>query len=562
MAPRGAAAAANRSDGGGDDANANTAAAEAAFRPLLAVTAYCLAFLGFGAASNIVGPSADALAGRLPGSPPAADLWVVFFSGGVASLLGSVPSGWLIDLHPRIPGHRLLSVAMATQAAGLVAMHRLPWARASLWGLVACNCAVSLTLNLVNTGVNTYSLWSARRAVDEAGAAARRRIGRVGRRRRRGDEQQGDGDDDDASGVGAADPPPPPSSSSSLGAVLVNAVHLFFGAGALCAPLLVMLSSKVFGDPLAAFDLSAGIVLLIAVVFWFVPSPPRPRAADGGGGGAAEASEGEQDEVVVVEEQVSVDGIGVGGDNNVRSPLLGGSTGNNKEPDLWSTPQGRLVLLLASAFALVCVGMEVGVGGWSATFARERGGQDAQAARASNSLYWLAFTLGRLVASAAAAVTTPTQGLAASLPVLVAGAAVALGGGGSGSSTTTIISPGRLATSLALFGVGYAPQFANVIAALDNVAPVPGWVNGLLGGVASAGVMVVPPLLGLAAASDRLRLGWGVLPWAVLLATGLQAACLVGQSAAVAAVASRRSSSSRGRIRRGRNGGAAATLDC
>lgn len=474
---------------GENDEDATNAALERAFRPWPAVFAYCLAFLGFGAASNVLGPTVDALAARLPGGTTrAADLWVVFFTGGLISTLGAVPSGWLIDLHPRVPGHRLLAVAMLSQALGLLAIHRAPWASASLVGLVGCNALVSLTLNLVNTGVNTYSLWSARR-------------------------------------------------SGGGGAVLVNAVHLFFGAGALCAPLLVMLSTRLFGEPLAAFDLSAGIVAVIAAVFWVVPSPPRPREAGGSGG------EQEQEQ-----EEESGDEDGTAG--LVRGPSSSSSsialdTPASTTAAFWSTRQGRLILILATGFTLLCVGMEVAVGGWSATFAREAGGQDAQSARGMNSLYWLCFTLGRLVASAAAAVTTPTQGLAVSLPVLVVGAVVAIGGGG---GTGGGIGRGRLAAALALFGLGYAPQFANVIAALDEVAPVPGWINGLLGGTASAGVMLVPPALGLAAASERLGLSWGVLPWSVVLATALQALLLVGQTAAVK-VARRDTAAKRARAR-------------
>jgi len=495
-------------------------------RPLPAILAYCLAFLGFGTASNILGPTVDALAARLPGDRRAAELWVVFFCGGLASTLGSVPSGWLIDRF-RAQGHRLLAAAMLTQSLGLLAVHRAPWARGSLVGLVACNAAVSVTLNLVNTGVNTFSLWSAR----EAGGG---------------------------------------------GAVLVNAVHLFFGAGALCAPLLVILASRLLGDALAAFDLAAAAVALIAAVFWAVPTPPPPRGdvdggggrERGGGGGGAAASrarasspsrellngggrsggggggeDGEDGE----------DGGGEGGSGGGGGGGGGSTAGAASPPpargrDLWTSPQGRLVLLLACGFAVLCVGMEVAVGGWAATYAREAAGQGAQAARAMNSVYWAAFTFGRLLASAAAAVSTPVQGLAASLPLLVAGAAVLMAPGGGGGDKAAAASggaaggmgAGRLGVALALLGLGYAPQFANVIAALDAVAPVPGWVNGLLGAVASAGVMLVPPGLGLAAASGRLGLAWAVLPWAVVLSTVGQALCLAGQSAAVRAVLRRR----------------------
>ena len=77
------------------------------------------------ASSNVLGPTVDALAARLPGgggpspSIKAADLWVVFFSGGLVSTLGAVPSGWLIDLHPRVFfGHRLLAAAMLSRRWG------------------------------------------------------------------------------------------------------------------------------------------------------------------------------------------------------------------------------------------------------------------------------------------------------------------------------------------------------------------------------------------------------------------------------------------------------------
>jgi hypothetical protein len=140
--------------------------------------------------------------------------------------------------------------------------------------------------------------------------------------------------------------------------------------------------------------------------------------------------------------------------------------------------------------------------------------------------------------------------------MLVVGAAVAIGGGGGTGGGG--IGRGRLAAALALFGLGYAPQFANVIAALDEVAPVPGWINGLLGGTASAGVMLVPPVLGLAAASERLGLSWGVLPWSVVLATALQALLLVGQTAAVKVARRGRREAAAAKRARARGGGGVA----
>lgn len=74
------------------------------------VLAYGYSFLVFGLQVNLLGPTASVQAARL--GVAEADLGLIFTVNGLASIIGAVPSGWLVD---KLPGHAVYAAAMAFQ---------------------------------------------------------------------------------------------------------------------------------------------------------------------------------------------------------------------------------------------------------------------------------------------------------------------------------------------------------------------------------------------------------------------------------------------------------------
>lgn len=72
------------------------------------VLAYSYSFIAFGLQVNLLGPTASVLARKL--GVVEADLGVIFTINGLASILGAMPSGYLVD---KMPGHLVLAAALA-----------------------------------------------------------------------------------------------------------------------------------------------------------------------------------------------------------------------------------------------------------------------------------------------------------------------------------------------------------------------------------------------------------------------------------------------------------------
>lgn len=131
------------------------------------------------------------------------------------------------------------------------------------------------------------------------------------------------------------------------------------------------------------------------------------------------------------------------------------------------------------------------------------------------------FTLGRVLASLAALVLTPSTLLFASLPLALLGALAALL-----TPAALMQQQGRLLLTGAtvLIGLGVAPGFANCLALLDSYCPCTGNITGLLGGVAGAGCMTIPLVVALLAKHTVLQ--YQGLMWVCLASFAVQLACV------------------------------------
>jgi FHS family Na+ dependent glucose MFS transporter 1 len=156
----------------------------------------------------------------------------------------------------------------------------------------------------------------------------------------------------------------------------VNALHFFFGLGAFLSPFLFGLlinAGRTYAD---AYHVLACVSLAVGIILWATlkPPAPAPRAA---------------------KEQAASDG------------------------------GRRLALLVISAmlFLFFYVSAEITFGGWIYTYAVTLKLADAARAAYLNSIFWLAFTIGRLISIPAAVRFSPAR----IIPIALAGCALFLG---------------------------------------------------------------------------------------------------------------------------------------
>ena len=135
----------------------------------------------------------------------------------------------------------------------------------------------------------------------------------------------------------------------------MNALHFFFGLGALISPLVVAQVINATGDINWTYRLLAALTLVRRIVYARTPSPTAPRDSE-----SPRQPAGEQ-------------------------------------------AAGGLIVALFFLF----VGTELGFGGWIYTYGLELGVADVVTAGYLTSLFWGSLTLGRLLSSRWRARTTP-----------------------------------------------------------------------------------------------------------------------------------------------------------
>jgi fucose permease len=224
-------------------------------------------------------------------------------------------------------------------------------------------------------------------------------------------------------------------------AAALNRLNVFFGVGAIVAPAGAAI--------LAALDLRAalllvpiGVVQCLAALMFVRSAAPSPPKGDAPEDAAAR-----------------------------RTPL---------------TRSGRLWLL--AALLLVYVGLELGLGAWTFSYARESAGLNATAAALLTGGFWGALTLSRLVAPIALRQIAPPALLVAGAGVAAAGMSALLLGGSI---------PGVLVAGILVSGFGFGPIWPVTFALAARAFPRSiGAATGILTMASAVGAAALPWLLG------------------------------------------------------------------
>jgi fucose permease len=276
----------------------------------LPVAAYLLSFLVLGMTVSVLGPALSELRDRA--NTDLGGIGVLFVGLSCGYIPGSFVAGRLFDrFHP----HRVYALSLVLLALGILLVPRLD----TLPSLFATFVMLGLGAGSVDVGGNTLLIWE---------------LGDSGRR-------------------------------------AMNILHLFFGIGALSAPLIVHV-----GLEFASY-LAGALCLLFAAVVLIAPAPSAPTA--------------------VREEH---------------------------------TDTTRLLLTVTAVFFFLYVGLEVGFAGWIHTYAEEIDFSDV-AATWLTAVFWVGFTLGRIASSAFSQRVRPKSMLIASCGLAVIAAAVLVVGNGS-----------------------------------------------------------------------------------------------------------------------------------
>jgi FHS family Na+ dependent glucose MFS transporter 1 len=240
----------------------------------------------------------------------------------------------------------------------------------------------------------------------------------------------------------------------------LNALHFFFGVGAFCSPFLFGLlidSGRTYAD---AYHFLALIDLLVAAVIWRTLQAPPPKTK---GAGERDAQGGRRHLV----------------------PLV----------------------LSAMLFLFFYVSSEITFGGWVYSYALTLQLADAVRAAYLTSVFWLAFTIGRLISIPAAVRFKPTQ----ILPAALGGCAVFLMILVAFPQTPEILWVAAAGTGFCMAPV-WPTGFNLAGQSVEFTARISGFI--LLGD--SLGGMVLPGLTGWIME----RMGAGSMPQMVLIGTG------------------------------------------
>jgi FHS family Na+ dependent glucose MFS transporter 1 len=273
------------------------------------VRLYLASFLIVGMSLSVLGPALTEL--RDKSGADIGGIGVLFMGQSLGYVCGSILAGRLYD---RFDGHRVFAVALLILAAGLFIIPSFD----TRSGLFAAFVLTGLGGAITDLGANTMLMWELK------------------------------------AGGGRA----------------MNLLHLFFGIGALAAPLLVYAGLAV------ATRSGSALCLVLAAWSLTLPAPARPAAA---------------------------------------------------REEHTDTTIGLLALL--GLFFTLYVGTEIGFAGWIKTYGEEIE-FSALAATWLTTVFWIGFTLGRALVSALAHRVTPIAILWVSCSATVGAAVVLILGGG------------------------------------------------------------------------------------------------------------------------------------
>lgn len=251
-------------------------------------------------------------------------------------------------------------------------------------------------------------------------------------------------------------------SSGTLGAVL-NLVNSCFPLGGTTAPLLVLLSERRAGNPLAAFICIAVFAALPCAGAAALATPSPPPAPP--------------PELSPTPKR----------DSSFSSAALGGSTACGI--DLGSRARYVNATVLAPLLTTIwlCIGAEIAYAAWVFSYATHRAGMRSDEAALLTSLYWSAFTVGRVTATPLAACISPGAILLPALGVEVISlfALAALPPSGA------VLYAGTIGA-----GVGVSVLYSNLLSILACYSLLTTRVTGAMGAAAAIGHMTIPSLAG------------------------------------------------------------------
>ncbi len=345
-----------------------------AVTPQAQTNAYFLAFITLGLTAAVLGPTLPGLAEQT--GSQIGQIGILFTAQALGNMASSLVSGRLFD---RVPGHPLIAI----QAAVIALMLALtPFVDQLVW-LAAIMFIIGVGMGTLDVGCNTLLVWLWRHSV----------------------------------------------------APRLNALHFFFGVGALIAPIIAAQVIARTGDIDATYWLLALLVLPLPFVFFRLPSPAHHHAA----------------------------------------------------AQLAATPPPLLPLLLLIAVFFFYVGAELGFGGWIYTYAVETNLATAATAGYLTALFWGALTLGRLLTIPVASRIRPRH----LLVIDVAGMFVSLG-------LLMVGSDASITVWVAAFGMGLASAnvFPTLMAMAEHNMPITGSTTRWFLVGASLGGIVIPYLIG------------------------------------------------------------------
>ena len=338
--------------------------------------AYFVAFITLGLAMSSLGPTLPGLAENTRSS--LSQISVLFTAQSLGMLTGNLVSGRYYD---RRPAHPFLAVIIVIISAMLALIPFMT----SLVTLAAVIFVIGVCAGSIDVGGNTLLMWIFGR--------------QVGPR--------------------------------------MNALHFFFGFGALLAPIFVAQAIAFNGSISWAYWLLAVLVLAAVPLFLRVPSPAIPRAH-----------------------------------TDADTPV---------EPTRW-----LLVILIATMFFLF-VGAELSFGGWIYTYAVSLDLATVTTAGYLTSLFWAALTFGRLISIPIAGRVRPRY----LLTVDLIGLAMSLG-------FLLLFSQSSAILWIATFGFGLsaANAYPTLMVLAERHLRISGKITSifLVGG--SLGSMTVPFLIG------------------------------------------------------------------
>ncbi len=212
----------------------------------------------------------------------------------------------------------------------------------------------------------------------------------------------------------------------------MNSLHFFFGIGASIAPIVVALVTQATGTVRLAYWILAVVMVPAALNILRLPSPTRPHKVD--------------------------------------------ANGQNVKPNIG-------MILLIAFFLAMYVGAEVAFGGWISTYALIQNLANEASAAFLASVFWGAFTFGRLAGIPTAARIAPDR----LLYICLVGSALFL-------SLLVIVPGSMIAIYIATFGFGFfiGPIFATMMAMMGRVMHVTGRTTGLIFVGAGIGSMTIP----------------------------------------------------------------------